>query len=307
MGFGDKSWREWVLDEDQSRPIVRRALDKGINFFDTCDYYSNGVSEEIIGRTLLKDVQRQEVVLATKVGMPMAKDVNARGFSRKHLFDALDASLRRLGTDYIDVYQTHIWDPNTNIEEMVDGFDALVQSGKVRYVGATDMPAWQFSEALHIANDRQRSSFVSMQNHYNLLYREHETELLPLCRHHGIGLIPYSPMGRGFLAGNRHPQDWGETSRAKTDDFAQSVYFREADFAVTKACLEVAKRHELKSVQIALAWVLQQPGISAPIFGATSCDHIDDAVNALSIQLSETDLIELEAHYETRPLKTRGK
>jgi len=305
MGFGDKTWREWVLNKDDSHKIVRRALDKGINFFDSCDYYSAGASEVILGQTLLRDVHRHEIVLATKVGMNMGGDPNARGFSRKHLFHAVDQSLKRLGTDYIDLYQTHIWDPTANIEEMMDAFDALVTSGKVLYVGATDMPAWQFSEALHYAKRTGKAPFVSMQNHYNLLFREHERELLPLCRANGIGLIPYSPMGRGFLAGNRDKEGWGETIRAKSDDFAQNVFFRDVDFEITNKTVAIAGKHGVKAVQIALAWVLQQEGIAAPIFGATDPDHIDDAVSALEIQLENSEMIELEASYESRPLPTR--
>ena len=305
MGFGDKSWRGWVLDENESRAIVRRALDHGISFFDTCDFYSSGVSEQILGRTLLVDARREDIVLATKVGMPLSSGANARGFSRKHMFDALDDSLRRLGTDYVDLYQTHIWDPTTNIDEMMSSFHDLVRSGKTRYVGVTDMPAWQFGKALNTARNSGWEGFVSVQNHYNLLYREDERELLPLCRAEGVGLIPYSPMGRGFLAGNRRREGWGDTVRAETDDFAQKVYYRDADFDVASRVAEIATARELKPTQIALAWVLNQKAIAAPIFGATSPGQIDDAVAALDIELQEQELAYLEAGYQPRPLPAR--
>ena len=302
MGFGDKSWRGWVLDEAESRVIVRKALDHGINFFDTCDYYSSGVSEQILSKTLMVDASRQEIVLATKLGMNMGPAPNDRGFSRKHMFDAIDQSLKRLGTDYIDLYQTHIWDPSTNIEEMMGAFDEVIKSGKVLYIGTTDIPAWQFAKAQNIAAKRGWHRFVSLQNHYNLIFREHERELLPLCRDQGIGLIPYSPMGRGFLANNRRSQDWGDTIRAETDDFAQNMYFRDADFEVAKRTAEVAEKHGLKPTQIALAWVLSRPDIASPIFGATKPGHIDDAVATIDVTLEAEDIDYLEAAYGPRPL-----
>ena len=302
MGFGDKGWRGWVLDESESRTIVRKALDQGINFFDTCDFYSSGVSEKILAKTLLVDAPRQEIVLATKLGMNMGTGPNDRGFSRKHVFDAIDQSLLRLGTDYIDLYQTHIWDPSTNIEEMMGAFDDLIKSGKVLYIGTTDIPAWQFAKAQHIATLRGWHRFVSVQNHYNLIFREHERELLPLCRDQGIGLIPYSPMGRGFLANNRRKADWGDTIRAETDDFAQNVYFRDADFEVASRTAEVAKNMGVKPTQVALAWVLGQPNITAPIFGATKPEHIDEAIAAIDITLEAQDVAYLEAAYAPRPL-----
>lgn len=302
MSFGDKSWRGWVLDEEESRVIVRKALDHGINFFDTCDYYSSGVSEQILSQTLLKDAPRQEIVLATKLGMNMGPGPNDRGFSRKHMFDAIDQSLQRLGTDYIDLYQTHIWDPSTNIEEMMDAFNDLIKGGKVLYIGTTDIPAWQFAKAQHIAAVRGWHRFVSVQNHYNLIFREHERELLPLCRDQGIGLIPYSPMGRGFLANNRRVEEWGDTIRAKTDDFAQNVYFRDADFEVAKRTAEVAEKNGVKATQVALAWVLAQPDITSPIFGATKPEHVDDAIETIDMSLDAEDIGYLEAAYGPRPL-----
>jgi aryl-alcohol dehydrogenase (NADP+) len=302
MGFGSKAWREWVLDETAARSIVRRALDAGITFFDTCDYYSGGVSEEILGRTLLADVKRDEVVVATKVGMPMGRGANSGGFSRKHLFAAVDASLRRLGTDYIDLYQTHIWDESANLEEMMCAFHDLVRSGKVLYVGATDMPAWQLAKALHLCEVNRWTRFVSMQNHYNLIFREHERELLPLCRAEGLGLIPYSPIGRGFLAGNRRREGFGDTLRAKTDDFAQKLFYRDADFEAAKRVGEVAAKLGCRPAQIALAWVLSKPAIVSPIFGATSIAQVDECVQALTIELGADDRRHLEAAYSPHPL-----
>ena len=302
MSFGDKSWRGWVLDEQESRMVVRKALDHGINFFDTCDYYSSGVSEQILSKTLMADTSRQDIVLATKLGMNMGPGPNDRGFSRKHMFDAIDQSLKRLGTDYIDLYQTHIWDPSTNIEEMMGAFDDVIKSGKVLYIGTTDIPAWQLAKAQHIAAIHGWHRFVSVQNHYNLIFREPERELLPLCRDQGIGLIPYSPMGRGFLANNRREGDWGDTTRAKTDDFAQNVYFRETDFEVAKRTAEVADKRGLKPTQVALAWVLAQPNIAAPIFGATKPEHVDDAVDTLKTSLEAEDFDYLETAYGPRPI-----
>ena len=302
MGFGDKSWRGWVMNEDESRVIVRKALDHGINFFDTCDYYSSGVSEQILSKTLMLDAPRQDIVLATKLGMNMGPGPNDRGFSRKHVFDAIDQSLRRLGTDYIDLYQTHIWDPSANIEEVMGAFDDVIKSGKVLYIGTTDIPAWQFAKAQHIASMRGWHQFVSVQNHYNLIFREHERELLPLCRDQGIGLIPYSPMGRGFLANNRRIKEWGDTIRAQTDDFAQNMYFRDADFEVAKRTAKVAEKLGVKPTQVALAWVLAQRDIAAPIFGATKTDHVDDAVATIDLSLDNEDMKYLEAAYGPRPL-----
>ena len=235
MGIGHPSWREWVLDEDGSRPIVKRALDLGINFIDTCDYYSDGRSELVLGRLLDGFVKRDEIVLATKVGNPMGKGPNARGYSRKHLFEAVDASLKRLGTDYIDLYQTHIWDPSTNLEEMIEAFDALVASGRVLYLGITDMPAWQFAKAYFHQKLRGLARFAAVQNHYNPIWREDERELMPLCRDEGIGLIPYSPMARGYLCGPQRRAGATETARWRSDDYAHKIYGRPSDDAVAQA------------------------------------------------------------------------
>ncbi|MBV8914753.1 MAG: aldo/keto reductase [Acetobacteraceae bacterium] len=297
MGFGDKSWRSWVLDLEGSRAIFRRALEHGINLIDTCDYYSSGRSEEIVG-ALIKDVPRSEIVVATKAGNPMGKGPNARGYSRKHLFEAVNASLRRLGTEYIDIYQTHIWQPETNLAEMMDALDDLVRTGKVLYLGITDMPFWQFATAYFHAERRGRAQFVSVQNHYNLLWREDERELLPFCRAQGIGLIPYSPIARGFLCGRSRG-----TERADTDDFTYKLYGRESDEAVTAAVASVAKKRGASPAQVALAWTLCQPGITSPILGATRIEHLDEAVAALSLTLTLEERHELEGFYVPRPAR----
>jgi 1-deoxyxylulose-5-phosphate synthase len=299
MGFGDKAWRSWVLDLDGSRAVFRRALDAGINMIDTCDYYSNGRSEEIVG-ALLREVTRSEIVVATKAGNPMGPGPNALGYSRKHLFEAVDASLRRLGTDYIDIYQTHIWRPDTNLAEMMDALDALVQAGKVLYLGITDMPLWQFATAFFHAEHWGRARFVSVQNHYNLIWREDERELLPFCRAHGIGLIPYSPIARGFLCGRGRRTEPGRTERAITDDYTYKLYGRESDEAVTDAIAAVAQRRGVSAAQVALAWVLAQPGVNSPIFGATRPEHVDEAVAALSLKLTAEEMRALEAPYLPR-------
>jgi 1-deoxyxylulose-5-phosphate synthase len=301
MGIGDKAWREWTLDEEESRPVLRRALDCGINLVDTCDYYSLGRSEEIVGRLLAAFVKRDEIVLATKAGNPMGRGPNARGFSRKHLVEALEASLRRLGVDYVDLYQTHIWDSHTDIEEMVDAFDGLVRSGKVLYVGITDMPLWQFSKAYYYAQHRGRARFVSVQNHYNPIWREDERELLPFCRAEGIGVIPYSPMGRGFLCGRARREGSEPTSRFRTDDFAQKIYGRPSDIAVAEAVEAVAAARGVQPAQVALAWTLARPGVTAPIFGATQVKHVDSAVAALNLKLEANEVAAIDAAYQPRP------
>lgn len=301
MGFGDTSWRSWVLDLDGSRTIFRRAIEAGINFIDTCDYYSAGVSETIVGALLAEHGNRAELVIATKAGNPMGRDANARGFSRKHIVDAAERSLRRLGTDYIDIYQTHIWDPASNLEEMMEAFDHLVRSGKVLYIGITDMPVWQFATAQFYAERNGLARFVSVQNHYNLLWRQDERELVPFCLAQGIGLIPYSPMARGFLCGRARRVDPTRTERAKTDDFTYKLYGRPADEAVVDRVAELAARRGLSPAQIALAWVLHQPGVCAPIIGATQPAHVDAAIAAMSVQLDAEERRALEEPYLPRP------
>jgi aryl-alcohol dehydrogenase-like predicted oxidoreductase len=299
MTYGSKKWREWVLEEEESRPFIQRALELGITFFDTADMYSLGVSEEILGRAL-RDFGpgRDRVVIATKVYQAMGSDPNQRGLSRKHIMHSIDNSLRRLGTDYVDLYQIHRFDHETPIEETLDALTDVVRAGKALYLGASSMFAWQFAKMLFKADELGLSRFVTMQNHYNLVYREEEREMIPLCRDQGVGIIPWSPLARGFLAGNRRKEDFGETSRAKTDDFAQKLYYTDSDFAVVDHVSTVAKRRNVPNAQVALAWMLAKPGITAPIIGASKMSHLDDAVAALSLKLDDSELKELENAYE---------
>ena len=305
MGFGSRDWREWVLDDADSRAIIKKALDSGINFFDTCDFYSIGESEAILGRALLEYAPRDEVIVATKVGNPMSDHPNARGFSRKHIFDAVDASLKRLKTDYIDLYQTHIWDPETHLDELVDAFADVVRAGKVRYVGVTTLPAWCFAKILHIAAATLAPPFVSMQCEYNLCHREVERELIPLCRAEGVALIPFSPFARGFLCADRR-QTENATRRTESDSYTHTYYYRDGDFAVYEATKKIADVRNLTTAQVALAWVMRQPGITAPIFGATHPEHIDEAVATLEISLDEGEVAALEAAYQPRPPRDTG-
>ncbi len=298
MTYGTPHWRTWVLTEEQSRPFIQRAVEMGINFFDTADMYSRGMSEEVLGRAIHDFTRRDDVVIATKVFFPMGDKPDQRGLSRVHILQAIDESLKRLGTDYIDLYQIHRWDNDTPIEETLEALHAVVKAGKARYIGASSMYAWQFTKSLYLADLHGWTRFVSMQNHYNLIYREEEREMLPLCRAEGIGLIPWSPLARGFLAGNRSPQGGGETTRAQTDDFAQSMYFHDMDFAVADRAAELAKRRGVTAMQIALAWLLHQPGITAPIIGASKMSHLEEAVAALEIKLSTEDRSYLEELYQ---------
>jgi len=302
MTYGTPQWRPWVLDEAQSRPFVARAVEHGINFFDTADMYSKGVSEEVLGRALKEHLPRDQAVIATKAFFPAREGPNERGLSRKHLMDAIDRSLTRLGTDYVDLYQIHRFDPDTPIEETLEALHDIVKAGKARYLGASSMSAWQFAKMLHVADRHGWTRFVSMQNHYNLIYREEEREMLPLCREEGIGVIPWSPLARGFLAGNRRKGDYGDSSRAKTDDFAHQLYYTDADFAVAARVVELAGRRGVKPTQIALAWLLAKPGVVAPIVGASKLPHLDDAVGALAITLSPEDLAFVEEPYQPHPV-----
>jgi 1-deoxyxylulose-5-phosphate synthase len=297
MTYGDPAWRPWILPEEAGRPIIRCALEAGINFFDTADMYSRGVSEEVLGRALRDFSARDRVVIATKAFYPTGDDPNARGLSRKHLLSAIDDSLRRLGTDYVDLYQIHRWDPDTPIEETLQALHDIVRAGKARYIGASSMYAWQFAKALYLADRHGWTRFVSMQNHYNLVYREEEREMLPLCREEGVGVIPWSPLARGFLAGNRRRADRGETVRAKTDTFAHGLYYADADFEVAERTAAVARERGVPPAQIALAWVLRQPGVTSPIVGASTMDHLDQAVAALGISLSHEEAHRLEEPY----------
>ena len=305
MTYGSKKWREWVLEEEDSLPFIKRALELGINFFDTADMYSNGASEEVLGRALRKcGVSRDRVVVATKVFNPMGDDPNQRGLSRKHIHHAIDDSLRRLGMDYVDLYQIHRFDYSTPIEEALEALDDVVQEGKALYIGASSMYAWQFAKMLYTSDKMGTARFVSMQNHYNLIYREEEREMLPLCRDQGIGVIPWSPLARGFLAGNRKKEDFGQTVRAKTDDYAQKMYYEDSDFAVVDRLSELARKRGVVNAQLALAWILNQPGVTAPIIGASKMQHLEDAVAALNIKLDDSETKALEEPY--RPHRVLG-
>jgi len=302
MTYGTSKWRPWVLDEEAARPFIKRALEHGINFFDTANMYSLGASEEVLGRALKDFAKRHEVVIATKVYNKMGEAPNDRGLSRKHIFDSIDASLRRLQVDHVDLYQTHRWDHETPIEETLDALNDVVRAGKARYIGASSMFAWQFAKALHASDRHGWARFVSMQNHYNLVYREEEREMIPLCREEGVGLIPWSPLARGFLAGNRTREKSGSTVRARTDEFARDLYYQADDFAVAERVQEVAREHGRKPTQIALAWILSRPGMTAPIIGASKMEHLDDAVAALDVKLSEADVKQLEEPYRPHPV-----
>ena len=298
MTYGSSKWRDWVLDEDESRPFIRRALELGIDFFDTADMYSVGASEEILGRAL-KDFGpgRDRVVVATKVFNPMGDDPNQRGLSRKHIMHAIDDSLRRLDMDYVDLYYIHRFDYETPVEETLEALDDVVKSGKALYIGASSMFAWQFAKMLYKAGEMGVTRFVAMQNHYNLVYREEEREMLPLCRAEGIAVAPWSPLARGFVTGGRRRQDYGDTLRARTDAYGQGLYYQPNDFDVLDRITAVAGQRGVPNAQVALAWVLQQPGITAPIVGASKTSHLDDAVAALKIKLDDAELKALAEPY----------
>jgi aryl-alcohol dehydrogenase (NADP+) len=302
MTYGSREWREWVLTEEESRPFIKRALESGINFFDTADMYSLGVSEKILGQALKDFAKRDQVIIATKVYNAMGDGPNDRGLSRKHIFDSIDASLQRLQTDYVDLYQIHRWDNETPIEETLEALHDVVKSGKVRYIGASSMYAWQFAKALYTADLHGWTRFVSMQNHYNLVYREEEREVLPLSRAEGIGIIPWSPLARGFLAGNRQKEGYGETVRAKTDEFAHNLYYDEGDFEIVDRVVDLAKARGVSPAQIALAWLLHQPGVTAPIIGASKLHHLEDAIAALDIKLDDKERAHLEEPYRPHPV-----
>jgi 1-deoxyxylulose-5-phosphate synthase len=305
MTYGVTSWRPWVLTEEQGRPIIRRAFESGINFVDTADMYSLGVSEEITGRAIKDFARRDDMVIATKVFNPMGPGPNDRGLSRKHVLTSIDGSLRRLGTDYIDLYQIHRWDPSTPIEETLTALDDIVRAGKARYIGASSMAAWQFAKALYLSDRHGWARFVSMQNHYNLVYREEEREMLPLCAAEGIGVIPWSPLARGFLAGNRSASDSsraGATARSAGDKIAHDLYYSESDFRTVERVVAVARARGIKPAQAALAWLFRKP-IVAPIIGASKLEHLDDALAALEIGLSDDEVRMLEEGYEPHAVK----
>lgn len=303
MSYGAKSWREWVLTEEEAKPFVKRALDAGINFFDTADVYSLGESERITGN-LLKHfgVKRENVIVATKVRNKMSDDMNDVGLSRKHIMDSIDKSLQRLQMDYVDLYQIHRWDDETPIEETMEALNDVVRAGKARYIGASSMYAWEFAKAQHTAERHGWTRFASMQNHYNLVYREEEREMIPQCVDQGVGLIPWSPMARGFFAGDRKRGGGGETSRSKADPFANELYFREEDFVMAELAAEIGKSHNATASQIALAWVLSKPYIASPIIGATKMDHLNQAIAALDIKLTDDEIKQLEEPYKPHPV-----
>src|SRR5689334_13763215 len=304
MSYGDPSDqnRTWVLRDEESRPFFKQALDAGINFFDTANIYSVGVSEEITGRALKDFAKRDEIVLATKVHGQMRADANGKGLSRKAILTEIDHSLKRLQTDYVDLYQIHRWDYEVPIEETLEALNDVVRAGKARYIGASSMFAWQFAKALHTSEKHGWTKFVSMQNHYNLVYREEEREMIPLCIDQGVGLIPWSPMARGFFAGNRHRDGGGETERARNDPFGTGLYFRDEDFVVADRAADVAKARGATGSQIALAWILSKPHITAPIIGATKMEHLDQAIAALELKLSDDEIKQLEEPYKPHPI-----
>jgi 1-deoxyxylulose-5-phosphate synthase len=301
MSYGDPDWREWLLPEEAAEPIVRRAVEAGVTFFDTADMYSNGRSEEITGRLLAKlFARRDDYVLATKVYFPMGPGPDDRGLSRKHILAAIDASLTRLGVEYVDLYQIHRWDDETPIEETMAALHDVVQAGKARYIGASSMYAWQFAKAQHIAEAAGGTAFVSMQNHYNLVYREEEREMIPLCLDQGVEVIPWSPLARGFLAGGRERGGERTTVRAGSDRVAEM--YEDADFDVVDVVREVAEERGLPPAQIALAWLLAKPAVAAPIVGATKLRHLEDAIAATDVTLSEEEAARLEAPYRPHPI-----
>jgi aryl-alcohol dehydrogenase-like predicted oxidoreductase len=305
MSYGSPSWRPWVLDEAAARPFFRRAVESGISFFDTADMYSLGASEEVTGRALRDLVNLEECVVATKVFNPMSDRPNMGGLSRKHIVQGCEASLRRLGMEAIDLYQVHRFDPQTPVEEMLAALDLLVRQGKVRYIGASSTAAWKFAQALSASERHGWARFATMQNHYNLLYREEEREMLPLCDAEGVAVIPWSPLARGLLAGTRKsPADVESTRRAASDDFARKLYDQPGDQEVIDAVRGVAQARGIAPARVALAWILSKPAVAAPIIGATKLEHLDDAVGALDVELTAEEVRRLEAPY--RPHAVRG-
>jgi 1-deoxyxylulose-5-phosphate synthase len=306
MSFGDKSSREWVLEESEAEPIVRAAAEGGVIFFDTANAYAKGASEVVTGRLLGKLFKRDDVVVASKVFMPMSDGENDRGLSRKHILSSIDASLRRLGMDYVDLYQIHRWDPRTPIEETMEALQDVVRAGKARYIGASSMYAWQFAKAQYTGASHALTRFVSMQNHYNLLYREEEREMIPQCLDQGIGVIPWSPLARGVLTGNRSRDGEKRTARADSDPLGDSLYSQPADFDVVDAVAEVAAERDVPPAQVALAWLLHRPGVTAPIVGATKVRHVEDALAAVKLELTEDEMRRLEERYAPHPVLGHG-
>jgi aryl-alcohol dehydrogenase-like predicted oxidoreductase len=302
MGFGNDSDRPWVIDEDAAEPIVRAAVEGGVNFFDTADAYSGGASEVATGRLVPKFLTRDEAVIATKVFMPVGPGENGGGLSRKHVLSGIDTSLKRLKMDYVDLYQIHRWDPRTPIEETMEALHDVVRAGKARYIGASSMFSWQFAKAQYTAEAHGWTKFVSMQNHYNLVYREEEREMIPLCLDQGVGCIPWSPLARGVLAGNRTRDGGRLTTRSSTDAFTDYLYDQPTDFDVVDAVVEVAAARDVPPAQIALAWLLAKPGVTAPIVGSTKKRHLKDALAAEELRLSDDEIGALEKAYVPHPV-----
>jgi aryl-alcohol dehydrogenase (NADP+) len=302
MSFGTPAWRPWVLTEESSRPIIRRAVEYGINFFDTADMYSEGASEEVLGRAIRDFAKRDEVIVATKVFYPIRQHVNAGGLSRKHILQAIDDSLRRLHMEYVDLYQIHRLDPVTPIEETLEALHDVVKAGKARYIGASSMFAWQFVRMVYTQRLHGWVQFVSMQNHYNLIYREEEREMNPFCRAEGIGLIPWSPLARGFLAGNRKRGRQDATLRETHDAYGHGLYYSDADYEVADRVASVAERKRVLPIQVALAWILRQPGVTAPIVSVTKLEQLEQLLTGASIKLSDEDAAELQAPYRPHPV-----
>ncbi len=300
LNFGDPNWRSWIMDIDGARGIMRRAFDHGITFFDTADQYSAGESERVVGALLREMAGRDEYVIATKVHAEMGDKPTQRGLSRKHIMEAIDGSLDRLGLDYVDLYIAHRWDPTTPVEETMAALEDVVRAGKALHIGASSMHAWQFAKAQTVAERQRGSRFISMQNHYNLVYREEEREMIPLCIDQGVAVTPWSPLARGFLAGNRHRQGGGDTGRAQDDPLAAELYYSDADFAVADRVVEIARERGVDAAAIALAWTLAKPGITAPVIGVSSAAQLDGLVPAVGIDLSDEELTRLETPYQPK-------
>jgi aryl-alcohol dehydrogenase (NADP+) len=302
LTFGSKAWRPWVLEDAEALPLIKRALDAGVNFFDTADFYSRGASEEVLGRALKAlGVPRHRVVISTKVGLPVGNDPNARGLSRKHIRHAIEDSLRRLGVDYVDLYQIHRFDAGTPMDEALGALDDVVRAGHALYIGASSMHAWQFARLLARCRELDVARFVTMQSHYNLVYREEEREMIPLCRAEGVGVLPWSPLARGYLAGNRTAGREG-TVRARTDDIARHFYVHDSDPLVLDRVGEVARRRGVSAAQVALAWLMHQPGVTAPLVGASRPHHVDDACKAVELKLDADEIKSMTEPYKPHPV-----
>lgn len=302
MTYGTPAWRPWVLDEEASRPFYQRAIEHGINFFDTADMYSRGESEAVLGRALKELARREEVVVATKVFYPVTGHPNGRGLSRKHIMAAIDGSLKRLGMDYVDLYQIHRYDDHTPIEETLEALHDVVKAGKALYLGASSMYAWQFANMLATQRLHGWTRFVSMQNHYNLVYREEEREMLPLCAAEGIGVIPWSPLARGFLAGNRKRGSRDASLREQHDGYGHSLYYADSDYEVAERVVAVAKRKGVLPIQVALAWVANRPGVTAPIISATKIEQLDQLIAGLDVTLTADEQMAVEEVYTAHPV-----